>query len=69
MGNCCVNNQIYDENNTTYITYSDLIQDIDEVDQDILAAQDDMYSSNQDKNYSFKVKLSKFKGKMFSEDK
>ena len=70
MGQWCVHEQPFDVSNTTYITYSDLIQDVDEEQDDQLQkAQDVLYGSSPDKNYSFKVRLSKFKGKLFCEDK
>lgn len=70
MGQCCVQERPYDISNTTFITYSDLIQDVDdETDEQMQRAQDAIYNSSPDKNYSFKVRLSKFKGKLFWEDK
>jgi hypothetical protein len=66
MGNCCVQNRVYDSNNTTYITYSDIIQDGEyEEDEEFMKAQESLFHQSSDKNLSFKVRLSKFKGKMF----
>lgn len=66
MGNCCVQDRLYDSTNTTYITYSDLIQDSDyDEDEEFQRAQESLFNLSNDKNLSFKVRLSKFKGKMF----
>jgi hypothetical protein len=43
-----------------------LIQDVDdEADEELQMAQDALCNAAHDKNYSFKVRLSKFKGKLF----
>lgn len=66
MGNCCTNGQQNEEENITYITYSDLLQDFDDQNKDKL---DNSFSDNEeskhDKKLSFKVRLSKFKGRLF----
>lgn len=69
MGICCEREAPYDENSKTYITYSDLIHDVDKGDEEFLDTQDAAFGSHPDKLYSFKVRLSKFKGKLFSEEK
>ena len=66
MGNCCSNYQRNDEDSVTYITYSDLLQDLDDLSEDpFCLSPEENDKSGDSKNLSFKVRLSKFKGKMF----
>ena len=70
MGNCCSNNQQSDDDNITYITYSDLLQDFDDQNIEKFDGSGGENEENKnDKKLSFKVRLSKFKGKLFWEDK
>ena len=70
MGSCWSNQHAHEDENVTYITYSDLLQDLDDFKDDLYNfSHDENDKSTDGKNLSFKVRLSKFKGKMFWEDK
>ncbi|CAI2367220.1 unnamed protein product [Moneuplotes crassus] len=62
MGNtCCIQPHQYDENKTTWITYESLAQDFeDHEDPGFLLTQE-----SKAKTCSFKIKISKFRGKKF----
>lgn len=69
MGNhCCFTEDPYDESKTTWITYDNMVQEFDDIDApDIFSMAND--PSQIDRGYSFKVRLSKFKGKKFCVNK